>query len=337
MALATRPKPSAHHKKRVGRHHKHNKQYLSHYWPYLPMLLIVGLGLFVNDAWAAHSVLADVSDFSSTSLLNDTNANRTQDNEAPLTIDAKLTAAAQAKANDMVAKDYWAHNSPTGVTPWDFITAAGYQYLAAGENLAYGFDNADQAVIGWMNSPEHRANILNVSYQNVGFGVASSQNYQGQGPQIIVVAEYGDPVSAPAPKPATSTKAAKTTKTTPVAETPPVNIPAPAPTPAPTTTATDSGSAGVTDNNVAANRDINAQPVSRIQLLTGGQASWSMFAVSVIASSAFMIFILRHGFGLRKMLVKGEVWVMHHPLLDIAVVFIFTAGFVLSRSTGMIR
>lgn len=310
MALATRPKPPAHHKKRVGRHHKHSKQYLSHYWPYLPMLVIVGLGLVVNSIWSAHNVLGAQTDFSSDSLLASTNADRALDKEAPLTINAQLAAAAQAKANDLVTKDYWAHNSPTGTTPWDFITAAGYQYQAAGENLAYGFNNASQTVIGWMNSPEHRANILNTSYQNVGFGVASSPNYQGKGPETVVVAEYGDPIAAT-----------------------PVSFNSPVPTAANATT----GTAGATDSNVLANRDINAQPVARIQLLTGGQASWSLFAVSVVASSALLIFIIRHGLGIRKLAVEGEVFIMHHPMLDIAVVFVFTAGFILTRGTGVIR
>src|SRR5206468_12650742 len=115
-----------------------------------------------------------------------------------LTIDPQLAAAAQAKARDMVAGNYWSHTSPAGKTPWTFISAAGYQYQQAGENLAYGFASADDTEAAWMNSAEHRANILETSYQNVGFGVAQSPNYQGQGAETIVVAEYGQPVPAAA-------------------------------------------------------------------------------------------------------------------------------------------
>jgi len=51
MALATRPKPTVSHKKRRGAHHRHNQHYLRPYWPYLPMLIIIGAGLLVNSIW----------------------------------------------------------------------------------------------------------------------------------------------------------------------------------------------------------------------------------------------------------------------------------------------
>lgn len=53
MALATRPKPKAHHKKRQAQHHRHSKHYMKAYFPYLPMLGIVGLGALVNQAWSS--------------------------------------------------------------------------------------------------------------------------------------------------------------------------------------------------------------------------------------------------------------------------------------------
>ncbi|HVX23833.1 MAG TPA: CAP domain-containing protein [Candidatus Saccharimonadales bacterium] len=298
MALATRPKPTRHHHKRQGTHHRHSKPYLKTYWPYLPMLMIVGLGIMVNALWSNHSVLGANRDFSAHTLLANTNADRVLDNEQPLTIDSQLTDAAQAKAEDMVSKDYWSHNAPSGRTPWSFITAAGYQYQAAGENLAYGFNGATAVVTAWMNSPEHRANILDVNYQNVGFGVASSPNYQGHGPATVVVAEYGEP--------AAGSKPVFTASTTPT-------------TSAPST------------------RELNAQPVARIQLLTGGQANWSLFAVSTLASVALIAFVVQHGLRFRRLVVEGETWVAHHPLFDIAIVFVFTAGFVLTRTSGMIR
>jgi uncharacterized protein YkwD len=197
MSLATRPKrTTAAHKKRSGKHHRHTDTYLKHYWPYIPMLLIVGLGLIVNTVWSHSNVLGAQSDFSATSLLSDTNQQRAADHEADLALNQQLANAAQAKANDMAAKDYWAHNSPDGQTPWSFIAAAGYHYEAAGENLAYGFENAGDVVTAWMNSPTHRANVLGGNYKDVGFGVAQAPNYQGKGPETIVVAEYGEPAGA---------------------------------------------------------------------------------------------------------------------------------------------
>ncbi|MDB5170598.1 MAG: hypothetical protein JWO35_292 [Candidatus Saccharibacteria bacterium] len=300
MAVATRPKKNIHTKKSQAKHHRHSKPYLKAYWPYLPMLMIVVVGLMINSLWSNASVLGVKTDFTSTALLNETNTSRASEQEPALTIDPQLTAAAQAKANDMAQHNYWSHNSPQGKTPWTFIEASGYQYQAAGENLAYGFTSANDTVIGWMNSTEHRANIMNASYQNVGFGVAQAADYQGKGPQTIVVAEYGQPVAAVAnitftvPNPTAVAGAQKTT-------------------------------------------ELSAKPVSRIQLLTGGQAAWSALALSALAGAALMLFVLRHGFRIRRTISRGEAFIAHHPYLDIAIVFIIVAGFVLTRSSGIIR
>jgi uncharacterized protein YkwD len=305
MAIATRSKrstPST--KKRSGKHHRHSKVYLKAYWPYLPMLLIVGIGIAINSLWSAGSVLGSSSNFSSNALLSQTNQARTAASEPALTLDPQLTAAAEAKANDMVSRNYWAHNTPDGKTPWTFIVAAGYQYQAAGENLAYGFDNASDTVTGWMNSPEHRANILNASYQNVGFGVASSPNYQGKGPETVVVAEYGQPVTAVA------------------------NITFTVPNPV--------GAAGAQDTNIN-NKELSAQPVSRIQLLTGGKATWATMVASAIAGAALAIFLIRHWFHLKRLISRSELFIVHHPWLDIAATAIFTTGFILTRTSGLIR
>jgi uncharacterized protein YkwD len=253
MALTTQKqrKPPAAHKRRVGQHHRQSKQYVKHYWPYLPMLLIVGLGLFVNSLWSTSGVLGASSDYSSSALLGATNASRVSGKLSPLTLDAKLTAAAQAKANDLVTKNYWAHTSPSGQSPWEFIGATGYQYQTAGENLAYGFSDANSTETGWMNSPEHKANILNNSYTQVGFATATSPNYQGKGPTTIVVAEYASPVPAVA-------NISFSVDNPPVVTAPAVK---------------------------SASAELAAVNVSRVQLITGGHATWSLFAVSLIAST----------------------------------------------------
>lgn len=59
MALATRPKPKTQHKKRKAQHHRHTPLYLKPYWPYLPMLVIVGVGVFVNNHWPTSLVNLD--------------------------------------------------------------------------------------------------------------------------------------------------------------------------------------------------------------------------------------------------------------------------------------
>lgn len=82
---------------------------------------------------------------------------------------SKLEQAALKKAQDMFAKNYWAHYAPDGsTTPWQFILQAGYNYKYAGENLAKDFDTSSAVVMAWMNSSSHRANILNANYKDIG-------------------------------------------------------------------------------------------------------------------------------------------------------------------------
>ena len=120
-----------------------------------------------------------------TDLLVSVNQYRLQNHLAVLSVDSRLTAAAQAKANDIVAKKYWSHVSPTGQTAWDLIRQTGYSYQTAGENLARGF-NSDQALTAWINSPGHRANLLNARYTKTGFGYAS---YQQDGQEVPVIVQ----------------------------------------------------------------------------------------------------------------------------------------------------
>jgi hypothetical protein len=57
MALATRPKPNVHHKKRRAQHHRHSKTYVKAYWPYLPMLIIVGAGASIDKLWSSGALV----------------------------------------------------------------------------------------------------------------------------------------------------------------------------------------------------------------------------------------------------------------------------------------
>lgn len=88
----------------------------------------------------------------------------------PLKSNEDLDRAAALKSKDMLNRGYFDHYA-FGLTPWDFITNAGYKYLYAGENLAMDFDTAEGMVNAWMVSPSHRANILNPDYQDMGVGV----------------------------------------------------------------------------------------------------------------------------------------------------------------------
>ncbi len=182
-------------RKRSGQHHRQSRHYIKAYWPYLPVFAVLGAGLLINTwiSHAHHSVLGYATDISPQVLLAETNDQRTTRHESALQINQDLMKAAQAKANDMAKRDFWSHVTPNGRQPWSFMVAAGYQYEAAGENLAYGFSTSSQVMTAWMHSPEHRANILDGVYQDVGFGMANSPDYQGTGPETIVVAMYGEP------------------------------------------------------------------------------------------------------------------------------------------------
>jgi hypothetical protein len=143
------------------------------------------------------SVLGTFSDISNQQLLILTNQQRQNNNLPALTDNSELDQAAANKAADMFSKDYWAHNAPDGTTPWVFIKAAGYNYIYAGENLARGFNSVPDVINAWMNSPEHRQNVLSPNYQNVGFAVATGK-LSGES-TVLVVEMLGSTTLAPAP------------------------------------------------------------------------------------------------------------------------------------------
>ena len=92
----------------------------------------------------------------------------------------ELSRVARYKSQDMADRGYFSHNSPTYGTPFQMLTAFGLSYRTAGENIAYGQRTPKQVVDGWMNSPGHRANILNPSYTQLGVGYVSGGNYWTQ-------------------------------------------------------------------------------------------------------------------------------------------------------------
>src|SRR6266702_6424648 len=119
-----------HHKHRTGQHHSQGKHYLKTYWPYIPISLIIAVGLLLGSWHPAtrNGVLAYATEMSITTLLDSTNQQRAKNDDSSLKLNSQLTAAAQAKANDMTAKNYWSHNTPDGKAPWTFIQTANYSY-----------------------------------------------------------------------------------------------------------------------------------------------------------------------------------------------------------------
>jgi uncharacterized protein YkwD len=98
-----------------------------------------------------------------------TNAERSKEGLGALTFNTRLAAMAEAKAIDMINKQYFAHVSPDGTDVTKLAANVHYAYLNLGENLALGdFRSSDDVVTGWMNSPGHRANILNKNFTEIG-------------------------------------------------------------------------------------------------------------------------------------------------------------------------
>lgn len=341
----TKPKPRrtpANHSKRTGQHHSRTHRYVKMYWPYLPMVAILALSFVVNS-WlvnSPHGVLGYATDVSVQNLYDGTNAQRSANGEAALALNSQLDQAAQAKANDMAARDYWSHNTPDGQTPWTFIVAAGYSYQTAGENLAYGFDTSAGTISGWMNSPEHRANILNTAFKDVGFGIANAANYQGSGPQTIVVAMYAAPpapvAAAATPEPAAPTPIGSTpTPAAPAEDTTPLTTAIPSSV---TQTPESHATATAKDNTATKTAEPAQKHVPRIQLVATNQSvSWTLGATTLLTAVAVLFVVFRHGLAWRKVFLHGERFVLHHPLVDIAAVFIVAAGVLLTQTAGLIR
>jgi uncharacterized protein YkwD len=102
-----------------------------------------------------------------------TNKERAAFSLQPYSYDANLTTSARGHATDMAVQDYFAHNSLDGRTPFQRITAAGYSYNTAGENIAAGQTTAIQVVTAWMNSTTgHREAILSPTFCDIGVGYA---------------------------------------------------------------------------------------------------------------------------------------------------------------------
>lgn len=139
-------------------------------------------------------VLGYSSEITAQKVLNQTNLQRQNNGLPALKYSSVLSKSATDKANDMFAHNYWAHTSPTGTTPWDFFKEAGYQYTVAGENLARDFYDTESLMEGWMNSPTHKANIINSKYQEIGIGVVNGT--LGGIKTTLVVQHFGLPVTS---------------------------------------------------------------------------------------------------------------------------------------------
>lgn len=138
-------------------------------------------------------ILGYSSEITAQKVYDQTNQKRLAAGLLPLHFNAVLSQSAAAKAQDMFANNYWAHNSPQGKSPWDFFKSAGYKYSIAGENLAKDFYDTDSMMNAWMNSPTHKANIINNQYQEIGVGVVNGVLNGVK--TTLVVQHFGTPLN----------------------------------------------------------------------------------------------------------------------------------------------
>ncbi|HEX7846831.1 MAG TPA: CvpA family protein [Chitinophagaceae bacterium] len=109
-------------------------------------------------------------------MLQMVNAERQKHGLKPVQADPELTTVARAHSQDMFTRGYFAHESPEGKDPFDRMRTANIKFYAAGENLALA-QTLEIAHNGLMNSPGHRANILNPAFGRLGIGVLDGGFY----------------------------------------------------------------------------------------------------------------------------------------------------------------
>lgn len=140
--------------------------------------------IWISSDWLVSSILPAV-------IVENTNNERNSEQLNILRRNTLLDTAAQMKAEDMSKNSYFAHYSPEGVSPWYWFDEAGYSFVYAGENLAIHFTDSNEVFDAWMESPTHRANILDGNYTEIGVGTAKGV-HEGI-PTVFVVQLFATP------------------------------------------------------------------------------------------------------------------------------------------------
>lgn len=163
-----------------------------HWYGFFAVSLKIALTLVL---FAIYPSQAYFSSLTADKIVELVNQERTKNSLPPLSKSDTLGQAAGLKAEDMIAKNYFAHYAADGTTPWDFFKKVGYQYTYAGENLGMGFSDAESLVAAWMNSPKHRKNILNQAYREIGIAIKTGKI--DDGPTTLAVQMFGTSFLSP--------------------------------------------------------------------------------------------------------------------------------------------
>lgn len=134
----------------------------------------VYLPLIVNPSSAQNPTEQEIAD----EVLKLVNQERAKVGCIPLSLESHLMSAAQSHTEDMAFRNYFSHTGSDGSSSAERATRAGYIWSYVGENIAAGYTTPVTVMQGWMNSPGHRANILNCEYTHIGIGYFYEANDQ---------------------------------------------------------------------------------------------------------------------------------------------------------------
>jgi len=136
----------------------------------------------------AFALPAAAKDITAEQVLSSMNSYRAENGLPPLREDSRLDLAAGDRMRDMEDLGYWAHESPDGRSPFQWLKPRGYTFRYAGENLAAGFETTEILVGAWMESDGHRANILAPEYDDCGIAIIDgSTKGRANGKSIVVM------------------------------------------------------------------------------------------------------------------------------------------------------
>lgn len=279
----------------------HRAKILHHSSLFFLTLLMIG-GSFLLSFGYKHdrSVLGISYSITSDDLLVITNQKRQENGLPPLSMNSSLAQAAQRKADDMFAKNYWAHIAPDGTTPWYFIKSSGYEYVYAGENLARGYTTSSDVINAWMASPSHRENMLSPNYKEIGFAIKDG-TLTGDD-TVLVVEEFGSrtaestqPYVKPSIAPPTPTAAAVLPLSKPITPVPTAVVVTPSPTPTTVPVVTTSP-LGTTQVEAYRNDPLISKPVAQkdIALLVVGIILSLLVVDIVVTRRKNVVRILSH-------------------------------------------
>ncbi|MEG2788063.1 MAG: CAP domain-containing protein [Romboutsia sp.] len=132
----------------------------------------------INKPETNNNIESTVENFASyqMEIVDLVNIERSKIGLNPLVLDTNISDVATIKSQDMIAKNYFDHNSPTYGSPFDMMSKFGINYKSAGENIASGQRTPKEVMNSWMNSEGHRKNILNPNFTKIGVGIAKKSN-----------------------------------------------------------------------------------------------------------------------------------------------------------------